>query len=80
MRLWGYQLDPLTMVAVIMTAGLGVDLTVHIAFHYLRVRRQKTVKDRMYLTFQNCGLSTLKVTFKASFFQLYKRLVFFRLF
>lgn len=56
---WGCLLDPLTMVAVIMTAGLGVDFTVHIIFHYLmNEKKESLAAKRIQTAFERCALST----------------------
>uniref|UniRef100_A0A0M3IFJ6 SSD domain-containing protein n=1 Tax=Ascaris lumbricoides TaxID=6252 RepID=A0A0M3IFJ6_ASCLU len=58
---WGCYLDPLTMVAVIMTAGLGVDFTVHIVFHYLmNEQHHQNNAKRIAVAFDGCALSTLQ--------------------
>lgn len=59
---WGCYLDPLTMVAVIMTAGLGVDFTVHIVSHYLmNEQHHQNNAKRIAVAFDGCALSTLQV-------------------
>lgn len=62
MHYWNCYLDPLTMVAIIMSAGLGVDYTIHIIFHYLMENENYDKKlDRINNSFKKCGLSTLQV-------------------
>lgn len=52
------------MVAVIMTAGLSVDFTVHIILHYLvNGERYDNKAERMDATLRTCGLSLLQVYF-----------------
>ncbi|VDM46054.1 unnamed protein product [Toxocara canis] len=58
---WGCFLDPLTMVAIIMTAGLGVDFTVHIVFHYLiGEERHENSAKRIASAFNASALSTIQ--------------------
>ncbi|VDK61797.1 unnamed protein product [Anisakis simplex] len=61
MHYWGCCLDPLTMVAVIMTAGLGVDFSVHIVFHYLlNEQKHDDCAKRIAAAFNGCALSTVQ--------------------
>uniref|UniRef100_A0A914ZEG9 SSD domain-containing protein n=1 Tax=Parascaris univalens TaxID=6257 RepID=A0A914ZEG9_PARUN len=58
---WDCYLDPLTMVAVIMTAGLGVDFTAHIVFHYLmNEQHHRNNAKRIAVAFDGCALSALQ--------------------
>lgn len=61
---WGCDLNPLLMVAVIMAAGLGVDFSVHIIFHYVASGDYCDKKaERIRAAFNACGLAMLQVTF-----------------
>ena len=50
------------MVAVIMTAGLGVDFTAHVTFHYLMNENDDGDNaKRINSAFRGCGLSMIQV-------------------
>ncbi len=67
---WNAYLDPVTMVAVIMTTGLSVDFTVHIAYHYQRTAMtidgdshedaSSQTSRRLFIAFSSVGLSMIE--------------------
>ncbi|PIO55772.1 hypothetical protein TELCIR_22840, partial [Teladorsagia circumcincta] len=40
LSLWGIDLDPLSMAALLMAVGFSVDFTSHIAYHYYKSKQQ----------------------------------------
>uniref|UniRef100_A0A0R3RKA9 SSD domain-containing protein n=1 Tax=Elaeophora elaphi TaxID=1147741 RepID=A0A0R3RKA9_9BILA len=59
LQYWNCFLDPILMVAILMTAGLSIDYTVHIIFHYMINDHTDTV-ERINASFGACALSMLQ--------------------
>uniref|UniRef100_A0A1I7V6H7 SSD domain-containing protein n=1 Tax=Loa loa TaxID=7209 RepID=A0A1I7V6H7_LOALO len=59
LQYWNCFLDPVLMVAVLITAGLSIDYTVHIIFHYM-VNDYTDNTQRINASFEACALSMLQ--------------------
>uniref|UniRef100_A0A914XH91 SSD domain-containing protein n=1 Tax=Plectus sambesii TaxID=2011161 RepID=A0A914XH91_9BILA len=58
MSLWGIDLDPLSLAALLMSIGLSVDYTAHISYHYYK-RTDMKPAERIELTLKAVGWPTL---------------------
>lgn len=57
---WNCFLDPISMVAVLVSAGLSIDYTVHIIFHYL-INDNTDKVERISVALETCALPMLQV-------------------
>ncbi|MFH4977966.1 hypothetical protein AB6A40_004675 [Gnathostoma spinigerum] len=67
MHYWGCVLDPITMVAVIITAGLGTDYVTHMCFHYVMIDDENLTKSkRLNYAFRRCALASVQAAISTS--------------
>ncbi|VDK79147.1 unnamed protein product [Litomosoides sigmodontis] len=59
LQYWNCFLDPILMVAIFMTAGLSVDYTVHIIFHYM-ISDYTDNAQRINASLETCAVSMLQ--------------------
>ncbi|CAG9540075.1 unnamed protein product [Cercopithifilaria johnstoni] len=59
LQYWNCFLDPILMVAILMTAALSIDCTVHIIFHYI-INDYTDVVQRINASFETCALPMLQ--------------------
>ncbi|CAJ0567212.1 unnamed protein product, partial [Mesorhabditis spiculigera] len=82
LALWGIQLDPLSMAALLMAIGFSVDYTAHMCFHYYKAKpRNRVDKVEEALStigwpLMQVGLSTLVALAPLVFKQSYLAVVF----
>lgn len=76
MALSGNELDPVIMVAILMSIGLSVDFTAHTAYHYIRtgwVRRENgeyiNRVDRLEMTLASIAWPMLQVVVFVKFLE-----------
>ncbi|VIO89346.1 Uncharacterized protein BM_BM4161 [Brugia malayi] len=73
LQYWNCFLDPILMVAILITAGLSIDYTVHIIFHYVindytdNVQRINTSLEACALSMLQAGISTFLIMFPVLF-------------
>lgn len=57
----GADMDPVTMVDMLMAVGFSVDYTAHIVYHYYKGGELLSPAERMISTFQAVGWPMLQV-------------------
>ncbi|KAJ1371103.1 hypothetical protein KIN20_032983 [Parelaphostrongylus tenuis] len=60
LSLWGVDLDPISMTALLMAVGFSVDFTSHIAYHFYRSKEQDPAR-RVEETLSHIGWPVLQV-------------------
>src|SRR4051812_35566089 len=51
MHAWSVDLDPLSMLTLIMAVGFSVDYTAHVTYHYAESNKAHTIDARLHATF-----------------------------
>ncbi|KAM3727865.1 Patched-related protein [Dirofilaria immitis] len=59
LKYWNCFLDPMLMVAILISVGLSIDFTIHIIFHYMITDYTDNVQ-RITASFEACALSMLQ--------------------
>ncbi|CAJ0962095.1 unnamed protein product, partial [Mesorhabditis belari] len=59
LTLWGVQINPISMAALLMSIGFSVDISAHISYHYYETKA-KTSKERLEITFLHIGWPTIQ--------------------
>ncbi len=86
---WGAELDPMTMIFIIMSIGFSIDFSAHFCIHYYHLKapmppdadhRSLGVATLQTIGWplSQCGLSTLIAIFSLSFVGAYTMQVFFK--
>uniref|UniRef100_A0AC34FFP7 SSD domain-containing protein n=1 Tax=Panagrolaimus sp. ES5 TaxID=591445 RepID=A0AC34FFP7_9BILA len=82
LALWGVDLDPLSMAALLMAIGFSVDFTAHISFHYYKApkihprKRMESALGIIGWPMTQVGISTIVALLPLLFKQSYLALVF----
>ncbi len=79
--LWGADLDPMSMIDIVMSIGFSIDFTAHFCFQFYRRGNNRCIIDTMNVMgwpLMQCGLSTLFAVLPLGFVKAYVARTLFR--
>lgn len=78
MGLWGTDMDPIVMLAILMSVGFNVDYTAHVTYHFYKIgftKRDANIVPRLAETLKVVAFPMIQVIFEqiSIFYNFYSR-------